>query len=335
MSKAYINEIAIYTPEGKLTNTELAHYFDVEESKILRESGVKTRHVCSAEELASDLAVKAGLEFFANQEHTSKDDIDFLFYCTSALDYVGPATACLIHERLGLNKTTGAMDIPMGCAGFTYGLILCKSMIESGLAKNILFITSDMPTKVIHPDDYYLRILFSDAAAAALISDNGSFEIGNIGHGIDGTGENNLIIKGSGARNPIDSAWIDQYSDVGGLLIGRMEMKGDEILKFTLREIPKLVEEVLAKEKIEKEEVDYFVFHHASEIVLKFLGRKLSIPQDKIYSCLADYGNTVSASIPIALKKLKEEGTMKRNSIIFIAGFGIGYAWSGTVLKTN
>ncbi len=335
MPKAFIKEIATYVPNEKLTNSELADYFDVEEKKIFRESGIKTRHVCPENELASDLAVKAGEAFFEAQQHTKKEDIDFLFYCTSALDYVGPATACLLHEQLGLKKTTGAMDIPMGCAGFSYGLILCKSMIESGIAKNILFITSDMPTKVIHPDDYYLRILFSDAAAATLISDNGTFEIKKVGYGIDGGGADNLIIRGSGAREPVNAQWIENYKNVGGLLIGRMEMKGDEILKFTLREIPKLVEEILSKENLKIDEVDYFVFHHASEIVLKFLGRKLSIPQAKIYSCLEEHGNTVSVSIPLALNKLQNEVPPKRNSIIFIAGFGIGYAWSGTVLKTH
>lgn len=335
MPEAYIKDISIYTPEKKLTNSELAVYFNVEEKKIFRESGIRKRHICSNDELASDIAVKVGTEFFNSQNHTKREDIDFLFYCTSALDYVGPATACLIHEQLDLKKSAGAMDIPMGCAGFTYGLILCKSMIESGIATNILFITADMPTKVIHPDDYYLRILFSDAAAATLISDSGSYKINSIGYGTDGSGGENLIIKGSGARNPINAQWLDQYKDVGGLLIGRMVMKGDEILKFTLREIPQLVDHILAKENLSKDDVDYFVFHHASEIVLKFLARKLAIPSSKIYSTLEENGNTVSASIPIALNQLHKEIPMKKKSIIFIAGFGIGYAWSGTILKTN
>lgn len=333
MIQAHIKHISVYTPVKTIENNELASYFGIDEKKIFRDSGVNTRYQCSENELASDLAVSAGHLFFQEHSEIKRSDIDFLLYCTSALDYVGPATACLIHEELNLNKNCGAMDIPMGCAGYTNGLIFAKSLIESGACKNILFITADMPTKVVHPDDYHLRILFSDAGAATLISTNGKLSIGNTSFGTDGSGAENLIIRGSGARKPVDQEWISKYRDVGGMLIGRMEMKGDEILRFTLREIPPLVNDVLVKHQISKTDIDFFIFHHASEIVLKFLKRKLDLEDHQLYSCLSRYGNTVSATIPIALQELMKEKDLTGKNHIFIAGFGIGYSWSGTILK--
>lgn len=333
MSSAFIKYISIHTPETIISNEDLSKEFSIDPELIYKQTGIKNRYVTAKNELASDLAIKVGRLFFA-QNQTNENEIDFLLYVTSALDYVGPATACLIHEELGLPKSCAAIDIPMGCSGFTNALVMAKSLVESGLGRNILLITSDMPTKVLHSKDYHLRSLFSDAAAATLISENGEFQINKVSIGCDGSGAENLIIRGSGARNPVDTEWIDKYQEDDGLLIGRMEMDGLEILRFSLREVPDLMNEVLQKNELTKEDVDLFIFHHASKIVIRSLTKKLKIDTNKVYTCLEEFGNTVSASIPIAIHEAKKTGVIKANSIIFIAGFGIGYSWSGAILKT-
>ncbi len=333
MEKAYIQVVETYVPQNTLSNVDLSLQFDIPQDEILKQTGVKTRYITSEEELASDLAVSVGKKFFKENAHIKKTDINFLLYCTSALDYVGPATACLIHEQLGLSKNCLAIDIPMGCAGFTNGLIMAKALIENGTAQNILFITSDMPSKVVHPNDYYLKSIFSDAAAATLITNTKGFEIGKFSFGTDGLGAENLIIKGSGARNPVDFDWLEKHKNVGGLKIGRMEMNGLEILKFSLREIPPLFEAVLHKNNLKESDIDYFIFHQASGIVIKYVSKKLNIAPEKVISSLEDYGNTVSASIPIALSNAIKQNLIQPNSNIFIAGFGIGYSWSATIIK--
>jgi 3-oxoacyl-[acyl-carrier-protein] synthase-3 len=333
MEKAYIQVVETFTPNDTLNNAELSKKFNISEDDIFKQTGIMNRFISSPEQLASDLAVAVGEKFFNQNPTVKKSEINFLLFCTSALDYVGPATACLIHDRLGLNKSCLAMDVPMGCAGFTNGLIIAKALIENGTAKNILFITSDMPTKVVHPKDYYLKSIFSDAAAASFISNKQGFEIGTFSFGTDGSGANNLIIKGSGARNPVDNDWLNQYEDVGGMKIGRMEMNGLEILKFSLREIPPLFEDVLKKNNLTKEDIDYFIFHQASGIVIKYLTKKLHLDAAKVISSLKEYGNTVSATIPIALSVAHKQNKIKPNSTIFIAGFGIGYSWSATIIK--
>ncbi|CAG5079152.1 3-oxoacyl-ACP synthase III family protein [Parvicella tangerina] len=334
MSKAFIQDIVIHTPTKELTNEELSTIFGIPMGEIFRSTGIKKRFLSAPDELASDLAVEVGKAFF-NKSVITKDEVDFLLYVTSALDYVGPATACLIHEQLGLPKTCAAIDIPMGCSGFTNGLLIAKALVENGTGKNVLLITSDMPTKVLHSEDYHLRALFSDAAAATLISDQGGFLVNEVAYGCDGSGAENLIIRGSGARNPVDKEWITKYEKEGGLLIGRMEMDGMEILRFSLREVPTLLNELLEKNNLSKDDIDLFIFHHASDIVIRFLSRKMNISSEKVFTCLEDFGNTVSASIPIAIHEAKKAGVIKANSVIFIAGFGIGYSWSGTILKTE
>lgn len=334
MNRAYIKHITIHTPKRRISNEDLAEEFSTNPELIFKHTGIKNRFISAQDELASDLAVKVGNAFFDEKE-VSKDEIDFLLYVTSALDYFGPATACLIHEQLGLPKTCGAIDIPMGCSGFTNGLIIARALIENRTGKNILLITSDMPTKALHSEDYHLRSLFSDAAAATLVSDKGEFLVNEVAYGCDGSGAENLIIKGSGARNPVDIEWINKYEKEGGLLIGRMEMNGMEILRFSLKEVPILLDELLQKNNLNKEDIDLFIFHHASDIIIRFLSRKMAISSEKVFTCLEDFGNTVSASIPIAIHQAKKAGIIKANSVIFIAGFGIGYSWSGTILKTE
>jgi 3-oxoacyl-[acyl-carrier-protein] synthase-3 len=335
MTKAYIKHITIHTPQDRVTNEDLAKEFSTEPELIFKRTGIKNRFIVAEDEICSDLARIAGDKLFEEYPNLERDQIDFLLYCTSGLDYVGPATACLLHHQLGLRKNAGAMDIPMGCAGFTNGLIMASSLIASGAAKNILFIVADFPTTVLHKEDLYLRELFSDAAAATLISTTGDYEIGKVSFGTDGGGKDNLIIKGSGVREPLDGDWIKRYADTGGLLRGRMEMNGAEILKFSLREMPGLFAQTLEDNNCKKEDIDLFIFHHASAIIIKFLIRKLGIDPDKVFTCLEEYGNTVSASVPIAMYEAQQNGAIKDNSTIFIAGFGIGYSWSATILKTT
>lgn len=330
---AHIAQIHTYLPEGRLTNQDLCRLFPkYSEEDILRKSGIHCRHVRNEGETASDLAVSCGWQLFEKSPGL-KEEIDMLLYVTSALDYVGPATACLIHEQLGLNKGAGSMDLPMGCSGFTNALAVAKALIESGQSSKILLITADIPTSVLHPDDFYLRVLFSDAACCTVVERCDSQKIGQFTFGTDGGGAECLIIRGSGARDPIDQSWIDKYEDAGGLLIGRMEMQGDQILAFSLREVPPAVKQILGRHSLTLDDLDWVVFHQASGLILKYVARRLKIPPSKMYSTLEAVGNTVAATIPIALQIGLDKGDLKRGQKILLCGFGIGFSWSGTVIE--
>ncbi|MFT7611172.1 MAG: 3-oxoacyl-[acyl-carrier-protein] synthase-3 [Parvicellaceae bacterium] len=333
-----ITAISYYLPKARLTNDDLYEEFKKYSPKeIFKRVGVVERPIRAEGQIGSDLAYESSQILF--EEHNiDRSEIDFLLFCTEGLDYKGPATACIMQHRLGLGKHIGAMDIPMGCAGFTNGLSVAKALIESGQASKVLLQTADIPSSVIHPKDLELRMLFGDAGASTVISKSENIEgssgvIGNFAFGTDGSGADNLMVKRSNTRTPVDKAWLEEHKDVGGMVYGRMEMDGLEIFSFSMREVPTLVRQILSKNSLKLEEIDLFVFHQANAFILKMLARKLKIDQDKVFNCMEYFGNTVSASVPLALAEAKRKGKIKPGTKVLTAAFGIGYSWSGTILK--
>lgn len=331
--KASIKAISYYLPPAVLTNADLCTIFPgLNEQDIFKRTGIKKRHITSPGIVGSDLAFFAAEKLFAEHK-IDKSEIDFLIFCTEGLDYKGPATACVLQDRLQLKTDCGAIDIPFGCTGFTYCLSIAKVLINAGQATNVLVLTSDIPSTVIHPDDSELRMIFGDAGAATLVTTStDDSTIDNFSFGTDGSGAKNLIVKRSGTRHAPDKAWLEEHSNVGGMEYGRMEMNSIEIFNFTLRTVPKLVDAILEKNGLKKEDIDLFLFHQANAFLLNVLRRKIKIEEDKFFVSMENVGNTVSASIPIALYEAIKCGKAKKGDRILLAAFGIGYSWSGTVI---
>lgn len=330
---ACIKAISYYLPEKILTNEELSRIFpEYTPEEIFRRTGVKERRIAAADEIPSDSAVFATEKFFAEHPSCKKEDIDFLIFTTEMVDRRGPATACVLQNTLGLPTQLGAIDIPMGCSGFVYGLMVANALINTKVAKNILFLTGDAATKVIHPRDHELRMIFGDAMAVTLISESENAGIGSFVLGTDGSGAPNLIVEGCcGAEKPTRE-WLDKYADTGGMPYGMLSMKGTEILNFSLKKVPPLIKELLEKEKLSLEDIDLFVFHQASGFILEVLRRKIKIPKEKFFTNIEYLGNTVAATIPLALYDAMKAGKAKKGDKVLIAGFGIGYSWGATIL---
>ena len=253
-----------------------------------------------------------------------------MLLCTQSPDYFLPTTACLLQEKLGLGKYCGALDFNLGCSGFVYGLALAKGLIESDAAKNVLLITAETYTRHIHHRDKGNRTIFGDAAAATLVSTSGFAEIGSFGLGTDGSGANNLIVKSGAMRHQ------DRFDDIAFDKSGNpvssdsLYMNGSEIFNFTLETVPDLVENVLRKNRMDKESVDLYVFHQANKYMLDCLFDLMEIEEKKTFVYMSEVGNTVSSTIPIALCEAKKE--QKLSGKVLIAGFGVGYSWGGCVL---
>lgn len=331
--RSYIRATSYYLPPQVLSNEELClHFPQLNPESIYKRTGVRKRHITSPGVIGSDLAFES-TELLFKEHDIDRSEIDFLLFCTEGLDHKGPATACRLQHRLGLSKRCGAMDIPFGCTGFVYGLSVAKALVESRLAKNVLLLTSDIPSTVIHPDDHDLRMIFGDAGAASLISagENGSC-IGDFVFGTDGSGAENLIVRQSCTREPMTVEWLDKYKDVGGLPHGRMEMKGEEIFIFALKVVPPMVNELLEKAELSLSDIDLFIFHQANGYLLEILRKKMKIDREKFIVHMEDCGNTVSATIPIALKEAMNSGKAKKGDKILFAAFGIGYSWAGTII---
>jgi 3-oxoacyl-[acyl-carrier-protein] synthase III len=330
---AHIKAISYYLPEKILDNEELSRLFpEYTPEEIFRRTGIKERRIAADNQIPSDAAVIATEKFFAEHPSCKKEDIDFLIFTTEMVDRRGPATACVLQNKLGLPTTLGAIDIPMGCSGFIYGLMVANSLIHSKVAKNVLFLTGDAATKVIHPRDHELRMIFGDAMAVTLISEAENNSIGSFVVGTDGSGAPNLIVEGCcGAEKPTRE-WLDKYGDAGGMAYGMLSMKGPEILTFSLKKVPPLVKELLEKEKLTMDDINLFIFHQASGFILEVLRRKMKIPKEKFFTNIEYIGNTVAATIPLALCDAMKAGKAKKGNKVLIAGFGIGYSWGATVI---
>jgi 3-oxoacyl-[acyl-carrier-protein] synthase-3 len=329
-----IKYISYYLPPTSLGNEELAGLFENKtKEEIFTVFGVKKRSIRNPGQIGSDLAYEAALKFISENKTFDKNAIDFLIFCTEGLDYKAPTSASVLHHRLGLNENCGCIDMPMGCSGFIYGLSLAHSMIQAGNASNVLFLVADIPSSVIHSSDFEMRCIFGDAGVAILVQKSEINQIGKFVFGTDGSGAQNLIVERGTTRAPIDKEWLEKYKDEPeNLSQGRMKMNGLEIARFSLQRVPSLLENTLQKNNVSFEEIDLFVFHQASKFILNSLQRKCKIPSDKFYTYYEEVGNTVSCSIPIALKHAELEGKLTKGMKIMLLGFGVGYSWGGTII---
>lgn len=331
--RAYIRGIAYYLPDEVLTNEKLATKFpEWSIEKIASKIGIKQRHIAAVNQTAGDMAEQAARKLF-KEYNISPGDIDFILLCTQSPDYFLPTTACILQDKLSIPTTAGAIDFNQGCSGYVYGLAIAKGLIFSGTAKNVLLLTAETYSKHLHPKDKSNRTIFGDGASATLVSINGFAEILNFSLGTDGRGAENLMIKTGAFRNPVEMN--DLHFDEGGNPISsdHLYMNGSEILNFSLENVPILVDDTLKKNYLSKDKISLFVFHQANKYLMNFLRKKLRIEEEKFYYFIENVGNTVSSTIPIALKEAQNENKLQGN--ILLAGFGVGYSWGGIVLNCD
>ncbi len=330
--EAKIDIIEYYLPAKTLTNTDLekAHP-DWSASKIEEKIGIRERHIVAEDETALDLAYRAGLKVF---ESFDKNQIDFHLLCTQSADYLLPTSACILQDRFGLRTNIGAIDFNQGCSGFIYGLALAKSLIHTGLADHVLLITAETYSKHIGPNDRANMSIFGDGAAATVISKSEAQKIGEFELGTDGSGKDNLIVVNGGSRHkiePVPQEWTDESGNVRSNNF--LFMNGPEIFNFTIEKIPEVVQKTLRKNSLAIEDVDYVIFHQANKYMLEYLRKKLGLPKDNFYNNMLLVGNTVSSTIPIALKDCLDSGLLKTGDKVLLVGFGVGYSWGATVIE--
>jgi 3-oxoacyl-[acyl-carrier-protein] synthase-3 len=329
---AQITNIAIHLPDCTVSNEQLEAEFEGWSSaKIEKKTGIRKRHVARDSETALTLAIKASEKVFHNY---SKTKIDFLLYCTQSPEYYLPSGACILQDTLGLRSNIGALDYNLGCSGFIYGLVLAKSLLQSHVAKSVLLVTTETYTKHIHPGDKSNRTIFGDGAAATIIEESDVEAILNFSLGTDGSGHKNLIVPNGGMKNRYDPFAQEQCDKAGSIRThNNLFMNGPEIFNFTIKAVPQVVSEVLLQNHLTMEEVDHVIFHQANKYMLEYLRKKLHIPKDKFYINLLSTGNTVSATIPIALKDCIERQIVKEDDKVLLVGFGVGYSWGGTIIR--
>jgi len=327
MINAKINHIEYYLPEKIVTNKDLAKEnpdwnFDLIEPK----TGVLSRHITTQSEHASDLAVRAA-EKLLEKNNIDRKSIDTLLFCTQSPDYLLPTTACVMQERLKLLTNTAALDFNLGCSGYIYGLALVGGMMRAGISKRTLLLCADTYSKYISPRDRTCRTVFGDGGTATLIDLSKSDEaLGPFVLGTDGKGRDKIIVRQK--NNP---AGVDFDADID--LNQHLYVDGAAVFMFTMAKVPECVAELLAKAGKKIDDIDLFIFHQASKVVIDKIISKLSLNESKVFRGYEKIGNTVSASIPIALKQAEEESRLKKGDLIMLVGFGVGFSWGACLVQ--
>jgi 3-oxoacyl-[acyl-carrier-protein] synthase-3 len=322
-----INHISTYLPANKLSNADLARQFGMDEEQIFKNTQINNRYISNSNEISSDMAMKAG-DILFKETGIEKSEIDFLIFCSEGFDYIAPASSCIIQHKLGLSTSIGCFDLPYGCSGYVYGLGIAYGLLKAGIAKKILFLTADIPTKVIADKDLELRSIFSDIATASLITLDVAKNDTYFVYGTDGNGALDLYVEGSAFRPPVKT----DFKAPENLVCGQMIMNGTNIFLFAVKKVPQLVYEILEKNKLTVEDIDLFVFHQASFFMLEVIRKKLKLSPEKVFLNIQDFGNSVSSTIPVALYDAEKKGKLKKGMKVLLAGFGIGNSWGATII---
>jgi 3-oxoacyl-[acyl-carrier-protein] synthase-3 len=319
VARARIAALATYAPERRLTNADLQRMVDTSDEWIVKRTGISERRIAAPDEFTSDLAVAA---VRALVEQTGPlTGVDLVIAATSTADYVFPSLAAQIQDAAGLRA--GAFDVAAACAGFVYALNLATSLVGSGQARAILVVGAEAMSKGIDYTDRATCVLFGDGAGAALIvpGDDRSYVEAST-YGSDGA--NGRHLYRTSLRHEINGVTDDT---------GYLRQAGSEVYKWAVRRIPEAVAELLADAGRTAADVDWFVPHSANARIIEAICKTTGIPLDRTLSSIRLFGNTSSASIPLAIAPALADGRIARGDRVLLIGFGGGLVHAGTLLR--
>lgn len=311
MPKASLISIAAYAPPKILTNFDLEKSVETSDEWIVKRTGISQRRIAQDED-TSELGTKAAKIALERANLTAKD-IDAVICATISPDhFCMPSTACKIAKNLGINAIT-AFDISAACTGFIYLLELAKSLIESGSKKNVLIIGAEKLSKIVDWTDRTTCILFGDGAGAAVVSAGEENEIIDVHTAADGNYANLLITPGGEEKF--------------------IKMSGNEVFKIAVQTLTKDVVDILEKNQIPSDKIDLFIPHQANLRIIEAVKQRLNFTNEQCVITVGKYGNTSSASIPMAMNDAYEAGRLKKGDLLLLDAFGGGFTWGSALLK--
>ncbi len=312
-------------PEGILTNADLEKIVDTNDEWITTRTGIKQRHKAADNEYTSQFGVKAANQAL-ERAGLKAEDVDMIICATTTPDQIMPSTGALIQAQIGATNAAG-MDIFAACSGFLYGITMVESMIRTGQINNALVIGAEILTKYVDYTDRSTCVIFGDGAGAAVLAPVEE------GKGIlatkirsDGRYEEQLYAPGGGTKLGTTHETIDNHDHF-------FKMKGNELFKVAVRSMTEISEEMLAKAGYTVDDIDLVIPHQANQRITDAVASRLKVPEEKVYSNIAEHGNTSSASIPIALDECIQSGKVKEGDLVLLTAFGGGVTWGATVIR--
>ncbi|BCD59736.1 MULTISPECIES: beta-ketoacyl-ACP synthase III [unclassified Nitratiruptor] len=323
---AALKSIGAYVPKNILTNQDLEKMVETSDEWITKRTGIKTRHIADKKESTSDLGVQAA-KLAIERAGIDKNDLDMIICATISPDYFCmPSTACMIAKKLDVANIP-AFDISAACSGFIYALANAKAFIESGMAKNILIVGAEKLSAIVDYTDRTTCILFGDGAGAAIISATEKKEeaIVDVNIAADGKYYDYLITPGCGTNEPCSEEVLKERACF-------IKMKGNETFKVAVKTLTNDVIEILEKNGITPKEITYFVPHQANYRILNAVASALKLKDEQVVMTVSKYGNTSSASIPMAINDLYEEGKLQYKDTLLLDAFGGGFTWGSAIV---
>ncbi|MFH2095574.1 MAG: ketoacyl-ACP synthase III [Bacteroidota bacterium] len=331
-----ITGISACVPHKICRNQDYSIIPEKERTEIIRVSGIKQKRHAGKSIAASDLCLSAAEALIAKLGWV-KDEIDLLVFISQSPDYVLPATACVLQERLGLPKNCAAFDINMGCSAYVYGLSVVSGMLSWGGIRKALMLVGDVSTRGCSHRDKTTMTVFGDAGTATALEHDPCAPEMHFSLCTDGNKYRSIIIPEGGFRKPASSETF-RYRKYGkGITRNRIQLAldGSPVFKFALTEVVPHIRQFMEQTGRDQKTIDYFVFHQANRIINEPVRKKLGLPAEKVPSSLSLFGNTGPASIPLTIvTELQKEIGIKPLSFL-MSGFGAGFSWGSCIVEVR
>jgi 3-oxoacyl-[acyl-carrier-protein] synthase-3 len=318
-----ITGLGCYAPERVLGNAELAGMVDTSDEWIQARTGIRERRIAAPEEATSDLSLPAAEAALADAA-VKGSELDLVIVATITSDMLFPSTAAILADRLGADRAA-AYDLSAGCTGFVYALSQGYGAISAGLARRVLVVGADTLSRIVDWSDRSTCVLFGDGAGAVVLEpvERGGFHAFELG--ADGAGGMELFLPAGGSRRPTSAETVaarDHY----------VKMNGREVYKFATRVLLSSAEAVLEIAGKDVGEVDLYVPHQANLRIIEHAAKKLKIEEERVFVNVDRYGNTSSASIPLALGDARADGRLKDGMLVLMTGMGAGLTWGSNLM---
>ena len=319
-----IRAITSCVPGNQVDNLAETNGFAPEEvQKIVRLAGVRKRSVAGETICSSDLCEAAALDVLTHLDWPPSS-VDALIMVTQSPDYLLPSTSCLLQHRLGLSTNCLAFDIGLGCSGYTYGLMVVASMMRRNGIRRALMLHGETPSRFAHPNDRTVALLFGDSGSATAIEAQQDDFAGcwHFSLHSDGSGFDDLIIRGGGFRDRSPDAPLDHF----------VYMNGANIFNFTIKRVPALIADTLEFAGIDAGQIDYFILHQSNLFIMRHLVKKIGIPMEKVPITINEFGSAGGPSVPLTITNGKLSRPPETSLLLLLAAYGVGLSWGSALI---
>ena len=330
-----ISAMSAAIPRKVVKGREYTDVFSQEEAnEIVDKTGIEERRFSDEETCSSDLCFAAAEKLLADN-NVNREEVDLLVFISQTPDYRMPATSCVLQHRLGLQNTTIAFDITLGCSAFMYGLSVVYGMMQSGGIRKALLLDGETRSKVYSPRDRRSAFLFGDGGVAALIEKDSRFGTSTFSLNTDGSRADLIMIPAGGYRKmssveTVVEKVVDEFGNMRSEEQGYM--RGGDVFNFVIREVPRDIKNTLAFVGKTMDDFDYVVFHQANNFINTYIAKKMKLNPERIPSTIGKFGNTSSVSVPLTIVS-ELRGKLVGHKSILLSAFGVGMTWATGIVE--